>query len=71
MNIDARLRQLQKDGKYKGRLEAIYAPESGEGGLYEKDQIEHAFKWSPIKVYEKNSQKVSVHLRIGDLMWNI
>ncbi len=53
VNIDARLRQLQKDGSYKGRLDAIYAPESGEGGLYEKDQIEYAFKWSPIKVYEK------------------
>lgn len=57
VNIDARLRQLQKDGKYKGRLEAIYAPETGEGGLYEKDQIEHAFKWSPIKVYEKKFSK--------------
>lgn len=51
VNIDARLRQLQKDGKYLGRLNAIYTPETG--GLYEKDQIEHAFKWSPIKVYEK------------------
>lgn len=57
VNIDARLRQLQKDGKYKGRLDAIYAPETGEGGLYEKDQIEHAFKWSPIKVYEKKFSK--------------
>ncbi|MDD4437730.1 MAG: S8 family serine peptidase [Tissierellia bacterium] len=51
VNIDARLRQLQKNGRYLGRLNAIYTPESG--GLYEKDQIEHAFKWSPIKVYEK------------------
>lgn len=53
VNIDARLRQLQSDGKYFGRLNAIYTPEHGDGGLYEKDQIEHAFKWSPIKVYEK------------------
>lgn len=53
INIDARLRHLQKNGKYLGRLNAIYTPESGDGGLYEKDQIEHAFKWSPIKVYEK------------------
>ena len=57
VNIDARLRQLQSNGKYKGRLDAIYAPESGEGGLYEKDQIEHTFKWSPIKVYEKYFSK--------------
>lgn len=57
VNVDARLRQLQKSGSYKGRLDAIYAPEAGEGGLYEKDQIEHAFKWSPIKVYEKTFSK--------------
>lgn len=53
VNIDAYLRQLQKDGKYKGKLEAIYAPKAGEGGLYEKNLINSAFKWSPIKVYEK------------------
>lgn len=57
VNIDARLRQLQNDGSYKGRLDAIYAPKSGKGSLYEKDQIEHAFKWSPIKVYEKEFSK--------------
>ena len=57
VNIDARLRQLQNNGSYKGRLDAVYAPESGRGGLYEKDQIEHAFKWSPIKVYEKKFLK--------------
>ncbi|MFA7134309.1 MAG: S8 family serine peptidase [Bacteroidales bacterium] len=53
VNIDARLRQLQNNGRYSGRLNAIYTPETGDGGLYEKDQIEHSFKWSPIKVYEK------------------
>ncbi|MDR0604039.1 MAG: S8 family serine peptidase [Bacteroidales bacterium] len=53
VNIDARLRQLQSNGRYLGRLNAIYTPETGDGGLYEKDQIEHSFKWSPIKVYEK------------------
>ncbi len=53
INIDAALRQLQKDGNYKGRLNAIYTPEDGDGSLYEKDQIEHSFKWSPVKVYEK------------------
>jgi len=53
VNIDARLRQLQNDGSFKGRLDAIYAPEAGDSGLYERDLIEHAFKWSPIKVYEK------------------
>lgn len=50
VNIDAALRQQQADGKYKGRLQAIYTPD-------EKDQIEHAFKWSPVKVYEKHFLK--------------
>lgn len=53
INIDASLRQLQKNGKYLGKLNAIYTPEDGDGSLYEKDQIEHSFKWSPVKVYEK------------------
>ena len=53
INIDAALRQLQNNGNYKGRLNAIYTPEDGDGSLYEKDQIEHSFKWSPVKVYEK------------------
>lgn len=54
INIDAALRQQQNDGKYKGRLNAIYTPDENDGSLYEKDQIEHSFKWSPVKVYEKN-----------------
>jgi hypothetical protein len=53
INIDAALRQLQKDGHYLGRLKAIYTPDEGDGSLFEKDQIEHSFKWSPVKVYEK------------------
>uniref|UniRef100_UPI004049C725 S8 family peptidase n=1 Tax=Fulvivirga sp. TaxID=1931237 RepID=UPI004049C725 len=54
INIDAALRQLQNNGTYKGRLNAIYTPEDGDGGSFEKDQIEHSFKWSPVKVYEKS-----------------
>ncbi|HEY9002046.1 MAG TPA: S8 family serine peptidase [Mucilaginibacter sp.] len=54
VNIDAALRQQQEDGHYKGRLNAIYTPDEKDGNLYEKDQIEHAFKWSPVKVYEKS-----------------
>ena len=53
INIDAALRQMQKNGNYLGRLNAIYTPDDGDGSLYEKDQIEHSFKWSPVKVYEK------------------
>lgn len=54
INIDAALRQLQKNGNYLGRLNAIYTPDEGDGGQFEKDQIEHSFKWSPVKVYEKS-----------------
>ncbi|MBO9683325.1 MAG: S8 family peptidase [Flavisolibacter sp.] len=53
VNIDAALRQMQNNGKYLGRLHAIYTPDEGDGSLLEKDQIEHSFKWSPVKVYEK------------------
>ncbi|MFT3793762.1 S8 family peptidase [Flavobacterium sp.] len=53
INVDAALRQLQTNGHYLGRLSAIYTPDPGDGGQYEKDQIEHSFKWSPVKVYEK------------------
>jgi len=53
INIDAALRQMQKNGNYLGRLSAIYTPDEGDGSLFEKDQIEHSFKWSPVKVYEK------------------
>lgn len=57
INIDGALRQLQRNGKYLGRLSAIYTPDDGDGSLYEKDQIEHSFKWSPVKVYEKTFPK--------------
>lgn len=52
INVDAALRQQQIDGKYKGRLKPIYTPEEKDLSQNEKDQIEHAFKWSPVKVYE-------------------
>ncbi len=52
VNIEASLRQQKNDGKFQGRLEPIYTP-SAEASKNEKDLIEHAFKWSPIKVYEK------------------
>ncbi|OIN56389.1 S8 family peptidase [Arsenicibacter rosenii] len=57
INIDGALRQLQKNGKYLGRLSAVYTPDDGDGSLFEKDQIEHSFKWSPVKVYEKTFPK--------------
>lgn len=57
VNIDGFLRQQDFSGKYKGRLKAIYTPDDGNSSLYEKDQIKHSFKWSPIKVYEKSFPK--------------
>ena len=56
INIDGYLRQEQRDGKFKGRLDPKYLPENT-SAHYEKDQIEHAFKWSPVKVFEKSFPK--------------
>ena len=60
INIEGHLRQEQRDGGYKGMLEPIYLPEKSSGNRYEKDQIDHAFKWSPIKVLEKNLSGVGL-----------
>lgn len=57
VNVEGYLRQQQDDGSYKGRLEPIYLPDKKTNKLYEKEQIDHAFKWSPIKVFEKNFPK--------------
>ncbi|MEA5259478.1 S8 family peptidase [Arcicella aquatica] len=58
VNIDGHLRQLQNNGGYKGRLDPIYIPNhSVESILTEKNQISHSFKWSPVKVYEKEFVK--------------
>ncbi|OMP80146.1 S8 family peptidase [[Flexibacter] sp. ATCC 35208] len=53
VNVEAYLRQLQDDDSYLGRLHAVYTPDGSDGGQKEKDLIEHGFKWSPVKVYEK------------------
>ena len=52
INIDGRLRQEQQNGTYASRLKPVYLPEKSPENLYEKSQIKHAFKWSPIKVSE-------------------
>jgi hypothetical protein len=57
VNIEGYLRQQQDDGSYKGRLDSIYLPETKKNNLYEKEQIEYGFKWSPIKVFEKHFPK--------------
>lgn len=57
INIHGALRQVQKNGNYLGRLSAIYTPDEGDGSLFEKDQIEHSFKWSSVKVYEKTFRR--------------
>jgi len=57
VNIEGHLRQQQDDGKYKGRLEPLYLPDDTSGQLYERNQILHSFKWSPIKVFERSFPK--------------
>lgn len=58
VNIEGHLRQEQKEGKYKGRLNSIYLPKGASDKALEKKLIEHSFKWSPVKVYEKNFKGV-------------
>jgi hypothetical protein len=58
VNIEAHLRQEQKDGRYLGKLKPVYLPPSPENNLYEKNQISHSFKWSPVKVYESKFRGV-------------
>ncbi len=53
INVEGYLRQEQKDGNFLGRLDPVYLPNSADAKLFEKEQIEHSFKWSPIKVFEK------------------
>jgi len=53
VNIEASLRQQQKTGNYLGRLVPMHVPEDLSDKLFERDLIEHAFKWSPIKASEK------------------
>ena len=55
INIEGHLRQKQKDGKtYLGKLSPMYFSKGDADGHYEKSQIQHSFKWSPIKVFENN-----------------
>lgn len=57
VNIEGHLRQQQKNGNYTGRLEPLFLPDQSSGMLYERNQIAHSFKWSPIKVFERKFVK--------------
>ncbi|MCY3769204.1 MAG: S8 family serine peptidase [Gammaproteobacteria bacterium] len=58
ININGYLRQEQKNGNYSSRLTPIYLPENSSGKQHEKNQIDYAFKWSPVKVFEKRFRGV-------------
>ncbi|NCT94295.1 MAG: S8 family peptidase [Chitinophagaceae bacterium] len=55
VNIEGHLRQEQEDGHYIGRLNNTSLSSNH---MYEKNQIEHSYKWSTIKVFEKNFKGV-------------
>jgi hypothetical protein len=57
VNINAILRQEQKSGGFKNRLEPIYLPETQSNSATEADLIEHGLKWSPVKAYAKTFKK--------------
>jgi len=53
VNMNAALRQEQKDGRFESRLEPIYLPDNQRTGSAEADLIEFGLKWGPVKAYAK------------------
>ncbi len=53
VNVKGALQQEQNDGRWKGRLEALYLPGRTESPAVEAELIEHGLKWSPVKAYAK------------------
>ena len=53
VNVEAALQQEQKDGRWKGQLDAIYLPGRKDSPIVESELIEHGLKWSPVKIYSK------------------
>jgi Subtilase family len=53
VNLEAALQQEQSDGRWKGRLDAIYLPGRADAPIFEAELIEHGLKWSPVKVFAK------------------
>ena len=53
VNMNASLRQEQKDGRFQSQLDPIYLPESQRTGTAEADLIEFGLKWGPVKAYAK------------------
>jgi hypothetical protein len=51
INMNASLRQEQKNGKFKSQLEPIYLPDNQRTGSAEADLIEFGLKWGPVKAY--------------------
>ena len=54
VNISGFLRQERSDGNFGGELRPIFLPEMPSERPYEREQIKHALKWSPVKVYERS-----------------
>lgn len=57
VNVSAALQQSKGDGHYKGQLHETYLPAAGDEPIYEAELIEHGFKWSPVKTYERLSPR--------------
>ncbi len=53
INVDAHLRQMQDNNKYKGMLKPLHSISSMSFSRHEKNLIDNSFKWCPIKVYER------------------
>lgn len=57
VNIEAALQQEQSNGRWKGRLDAVYLPGGADSPIVEAELVEHGMKWSPVKMYEKTFPK--------------
>jgi hypothetical protein len=57
VNIFGALQQEQENGGWKGKLDPLYLPGGADSAHLEAELIEHGFKWSPVKVYEKSMPK--------------
>ena len=53
INVSGSLQQQKPGGHWAGRLDPMYLPGKGETPVVEAELIQHALKWSPVKVYAK------------------
>jgi hypothetical protein len=57
VNLEAHLRQENKQGQFRGQVPPAYLPkETGNGHHLESTLVDHGLKWSPVKIYHRLSE---------------